>query len=112
MQAEGIQANLKGTQMQVAVGPLVTSTGRGLRENGGGAVSSSFNQHSLGQLKVKMGSCLRWLVGHVWSMTFRPTAFIPIKRERDNVCHKQQTEYQRICSASEVKQLIQSMNNY
>lgn len=91
MKSEGIQANLKGTQMQVAVGSLVATTGRGLSENGGGAVSSSFNQHSLGQLKVKMGSCLRWLVGHMWSMAFRPAAFIPIKRERDRVCHKQQT---------------------
>lgn len=84
MQAEGIQANFKGTQMQVAVGPLMASAGRGLSENGGGAVSTSFNQHSLGQLKVKMGSCLGWLVGYMWSMAFRSTAFIP-KRERGNV---------------------------
>lgn len=94
MQPKGIQANLKGTQMQVAVGPLVTSTGRRLSENGGGAVSSSFNQHSLGQLKVKMGSCLRWLVGHVWSMTFRPAAFIPREKERDNVCQTTDVDYQ------------------
>ncbi len=84
MQAEGIQANFKGTQMQVAVGSLMASAGRGLSENGGGAVSTSFNQHSLGQLKVKMGSCLGWLVGHVWSMAFRPAAFKP-KSERGHL---------------------------
>lgn len=77
MQAEGIQADFKGTQMQVAVGPLMASASRGLSENGCGAVSTSFNQHSLGQLKVKMSSCLRWLVGHMWSMAFRPATFVP-----------------------------------
>lgn len=58
MQAQGIQADLEGTQVQVAVRTLVAPTGRRLSKDGGRAVSSSLHQHSLGQFKVEVSCCL------------------------------------------------------
>lgn len=80
MEAESVQADLKSTNVQVPVGPLVASAGRGLCENGCGRVPTSFDQDCFGQLKVKVSCCLRRLVRYVGSVAFRTTAFVP---ERD-----------------------------
>ena len=77
MQAQGVQADLEGTQVQVAVGPLVAPAGRGLGEDGRGAVPAGLDQHRLGQLKVEVGRRLRWLVGDVGCVALWATAFIP-----------------------------------
>lgn len=77
MEAESVQANLKSTNVQVPVRPLVASAGRGLRENGCGRVSPSFDQDCFGQLKIKVSCRLRWLVRYVGSVAFWTAAFVP-----------------------------------
>lgn len=77
MQAESVQADLKSTNVQVPVGPLVASAGRRLCENGCGRVSTSFDQDRFGQLKIKMSCCLRRLVWYVGGVALRTSALVP-----------------------------------
>lgn len=82
MEAQRVQANLKGTEVQVAVGPLVAPAGRGLGEDGRGGVPPGFDQDRFGQFKVKMCRCLRRLVGDVRCVAFRSSALVPGGRRR------------------------------
>lgn len=76
MQAQGIQTYLKGTEVQVAVGPLVSTAGGWMCKNGSAAVPSSFNEDSLGQLKIEVGSCFRGLIRDMRSMALQTTPFV------------------------------------
>lgn len=87
MEAESVQADLKSTNVQVPVGPLVASTGRRLCENGCGRVSTSFDQDCFGQLKIEVSCCLRRLVGYVGSVAFRTSAFVP-ESDKTKQCMK------------------------
>lgn len=51
VQAEGVQTNLEGTQVQIAVWACVVVGGCRLGEQTCGAVASSLGQHCLSQLK-------------------------------------------------------------
>ena len=78
MQAQGVQADLEGTQVEVAVGPLVAPAGRGLREDGGGRVPPRLDEHRLGQLEVEVGGGLRRLIGHVGGVALRATPLVTV----------------------------------
>lgn len=76
MEAQSVQADLKSTNVQVPVGPLVASAGRGLCENGCGRVSTSFDQDCFGQLKIKVSCRLRWLVRYMGRVAFWTSTFV------------------------------------
>lgn len=56
---------------------LVPTTGGRVGEDGGTAVSTSFDEDCLGQFKVEVSSCLWWLVWNMRSMALQPPPFIP-----------------------------------
>lgn len=58
VEAQRVQADLEGTEVQVPVGPLVAPAGGGLGEDRGGGVPSSLDEDSLCQLKVEVSRCL------------------------------------------------------
>lgn len=58
VQSQRIESNFKGAEVKVTMRPLVATTRRWVGENGGAAVSPSLNENSLGQLKIKVSSCL------------------------------------------------------
>ena len=58
MQAQGIKAYLKCTHVKCSVRPSGVLICGGLREQGGGAVATSFGQNLLRQLEHEMGQGL------------------------------------------------------
>lgn len=106
MEAESVQADLKSTNVQVPVGPLVASAGRGLCENGCGRVSTSFDQDCFGQLKIKMSRRLRRLVWYVGGVALRTSAFVS---ERDRTIKVQKNRVDQ--SDKNKKQVMQDFFN-
>ena len=62
MKSEGIQTNLEGTEVQIAMRTCVIVVGRGLSEEGCGTVASCLIQHCLCQLEHKVCGGLARLV--------------------------------------------------
>lgn len=54
----------------------------GLSKERSAAVSTSFDKHSLSQLKHKMSTRFGWLVWQGW---VRPLVFIPVKNKTKNI---------------------------
>ena len=104
VQAERVQADLEGTEVQVAVGALVSAAGRGLCEDGRGAVPARLDQHRLGQLEVEVGRGLRGLVGHVRGVALGATPFVPTGARHKTHTHT----HLHLCSSGFIKAALGS----
>lgn len=81
VQSQCIESNFKGAEVKVTMRPLVAAARRRVGENGGAAVSPSLNENCLGQLKIKVSSCLRGLIWDVGSMALRSPALVSAERK-------------------------------
>ena len=66
MEAQGVEADLKGTHVQGAVRSARILVGGRLREQRGRAVAAGLRENLLGQLKHEVSRRFRRLVGQRW----------------------------------------------
>ena len=66
VEAQGVEADLKGTHVQGAMRPARVLVRGRLREQRGRAVAAGLSQDLLGQLKHEVGRSFRGLVGQRW----------------------------------------------